>query len=271
MLQYFSLGELDIRAYDFFNSLSLYAAILFNLFLYRHKKGLLSAFSRVLLLKKGGSGLTVFVIVETVLFSWIQFSIGGRCNGFWARLLGVGGNYFGLLYFSPFIFLLICSFFRVNPLKQLDILTPSYSFALIFVKLACLLQGCCRGKVCDFGLYFVVRDRYEFPSQLLEMITAFLLTLVMLHLLYRQHTPGSIFPYYLISYSSIRFFTEFTRDGTIVFLGLQSYQIQCVAGVVLGIFELFLVKKYGQTWSDEYDRRQAKYIEKKLFQHQNAK
>lgn len=260
MLPHITVGTNEIELYSLFNSLALYAAIIFNLCLFRRKTEVISSYSKVWMLKKNETSVAKYVIIETVVLSFLQFRIGGLCNGMWASFFNLSGNYFGLLYWSPPIFLLVCWIARVNPLKQLDLFTPSYALALIFFKFACLMQGCCRGKVCEFGFYFVEREQYEFPSQLLEMLVAVVMLLALVYMLRHPHIPGSLFPRYLIMYSVTRFFTEFTRAGTIVFLGLQAYQIQCIAGIVLGVIELLLIKKHGQQWSDAYDQKQEEYI-----------
>jgi len=259
------VGPIEIGTYDLFNTLGLFAAIIFNLCLYHEKTKLLSAYTQIRLKADPKTIISAYVVLEIIILTFAQNYIGGIFNGFWAKLLsGGGGNYFGLLYLSIPFFCLFCVLLRVNPLKQLDLYTPSYAVTLIFVKIACFLHGCCHGKTWDLGLYYVVRGRYEFPAQLLEAAVALILAIILTRMLRKQRTPGTLFPIYLILYSSIRFFTEFTRTNDVVCMGLQLYQIQCIVGVLLGIVELKLAKKYGRKWSDAFDRKQEAYIQKKL-------
>lgn len=255
---------MEISLYDLFNRLGWAFAILFNLCLYRRKSGLLSTHSRLRLQKNPHASAARYIIAETILLTLAQLCTGGLCNVSWAAYLnGGGGNYFGLAYFAPPFFLLICMLARVNPLKQLDLFTPSYAVSLICYKAACLLHGCCQGKPWIHGLYFVNRKRFEFPSQFLEMVVAVLILFLLVRMIRRKPVPGSVFPTYLILYSGTRFFTEFTRDGEVVLMGLQLYQIQCIAGVLLGIIELLLIRKYGQRWSDSFEQKQEQYIQSK--------
>lgn len=261
MLPYLTIGSQEISLYDLFNTLGVIAAYLFNLFLYRRKSHVLSTYSRLWLQKHPKCSAAIFIVVETILLSYIQFYLGGFCNSNWAAFLNGGGaNYFGLVYFSPPLFLLVCMLLRINPLKQQDLITPSYAVALSFAKFACFLHGCCQGKPWIHGIYFVMRRRFEFPAQLLEMAVALVILYILIYKLRRPRIPGSMFPTYLILYSATRFFTEFTRDGDVVLLGLQTYQIQCVVGVLLGVIWLLVIKKYGQKWSDTFDRKQEEYL-----------
>lgn len=263
MLPKFYLGSLEITSYSFINGLALPAAILCNLFLLQYKYGLLSGYSQLLLRRAPTWCMRVLAILETVLVTCVMSFLGGQCNSFWAfSLWGGGANYFGLLYLSSPLVILVLLLLRINPLKQLDLYAPSYAVSLAIFKIACHFAGCCEGKECQFGFYNVSVEQYTFPAQLLEMAVALLMFFVLLRMIRKPHIPGTIFPVYMILYSVTRFFTEFTRAGDFIYFGLCAYQIQCLLGIWIGITWLLVTREYGQTLSDRFDRKNQAFVER---------
>ncbi len=199
---------------------------------------------------------TLFLIIESVLFAAIQMLPAGPINKAFGNALNTGGNYFGLLYFAPVVYFIIFALLGTNVVKQFDFMTPAFPLILIFAKLGCFSGGCCRGVEMENGIYNVASDMFEFPSQLLEAFVA--LALFIFFMYYRDKAkPGTMFPLYLTLYSSIRFFTEFTRCEKDIFYGLKLYQILCLIGTVLGLIYLLIAHKFGSRMYDWFERRQV--------------
>ena len=93
----------------------------------------------------------------------------------------------------------------------------------------------------ESGFYNPASQLKEFPAQLLEAGVAFLIFIFLLYFKNRL-SKGSVFPVYLIIYSTTRFFTEFTRCEPSVFMGLKIYQILCLVGIILGVIEYFIIR-----------------------------
>ena len=195
--------------------------------------------------------------MEIILISICQFGLSAFSNSMLAKItVGAGANYFGTALFSPFLLVLILMLMRVNPLKQLDLITPSYAISLVIFKIACFMHGCCEGKPTKFGLYYPYNHQYEFPSQLLECFVALVIFFILLRLARRpRRVPGLMFPTYLILYSSTRFITEFTRANEPVVWQLQPYHLYCLAGILLGILEWLVLAKYGTKLSAYFEKR----------------
>ena len=264
MLPKFYLGSLEISSYNFFNILAVPVSILCNLLLLRYQWDVQSGWLRLLLRKELLRRKKLLAVAETALVTVAVFGLGVLGNRFWAYALwGSGGNYFGLLYFSPLLVIPTLLLLRINPLKLLDRYAPSYAISLVFFKLACHFCGCCEGKEWKYGFYNVAVEQYTFPSQLLEMAVALVLFFVLLRMIRKPHIPGTIFPVYMLLYSGTRFFTEFTRAGDFIYFGLCAYQIQCLLGIWIGGTWLLIAREYGRKWSDAFDRKQEAYIQKK--------
>jgi len=190
-------------------------------------------------------GNTLFwAVIETLVISVFQYALVGILNTSFGDLVGTGANYYGLMFSSPILVLAACLLFGVNPLKQMDLIAPSFPFALIFVKISCFCTGCCGGIECDLGIYSEITGRTEFPIQLLESAVAMVLFVVLVFWADKIRT-GTVFPAYLMLYSGIRFLTEFLRHEPAILWGLKRYHFLCIAGLIVGAAEYAFVLKFG--------------------------
>lgn len=259
MCQQFFLGTLEIPTYELFNALAVLLAIIVNLSLHKRKLPLLSFCSKVYINQsKFSPRLCIFF--ETVIITVMMYSLGGICSTILsAHMEHYRANYYGVVMLSPFAVAALLWLVRINPLKQIDLFTPSYAIMLTGFKVACFMHGCCWGLPSPAGLYFPCRQRCELPSQLYEAAAAFIIFLILLLLLIknRPRTPGTLFPIYAILYSTTRFLTEFTRDDPVGLLGLREFQWFGILGTLVGVAELLLMLKYGQKISNYFDKKIA--------------
>lgn len=249
------LGSTGIEMYTLVGGLGWVFIFIYNFFMFSHKRNLLSNSSLSLikiasarnkksLFSKAGFWTTM----EIFIISCIQILPSAFFNVKVGNLLNTGANYFGLLYFIPFVLFAFFFFISVNPFKQTDLITPAYPIALIFVKLACFCDGCCGGFECEWGLvnyHYETGPQREFPTQLVEAGLALIIFLFLLW--YRKRAKeGTLFPTYLIIYSATRFFSEFTSNKPDILWHLKTYHILCIIGIILGVAELILVLKYSE-------------------------
>ena len=260
MYRYLSIGTLELSMYTLINMLAYLVAIVYNLTTYKQKGQLLSKFSHSRI-NQNKSSIKKCIIMESILISILQVEIGGLFSGLLAKITpGVVANYFGNVLISPFPLVLILILMGINPLRQLDLITPAYAIFLFISKIACFMHGCCEGIPTEFGLYFPYNEQYEFPSQLLEAFVALIIFIVLLCVARRSNrTPGLMFPLYLIMYSATRFFTEFTRANEPIIWKLQPYHLFCLIGIVLGILELLILALCGAKLDTFFEKRFEKF------------
>ncbi len=241
------LADTSIRMYDLLNYLSFAVLVIFNLTQIKTKKANLGNISILInsriLKSQSEVFLWIFATIELLLVSVFQGAFIGVVNEAFGDALGSGTNYFGTLFFGPIILFLWFFIVGVNPLKEMDLVTPAYSISLVIVKAACFCAGCCRGVECSWGLYYPENDAFMFPAQLLEALIA-LIIFIFLVVHRKKVKEGTLFPIYLIIYSAIRFFTEFTRIEEEVFWIFKLYHILCFVGILVGVLWLIIVKKY---------------------------
>lgn len=135
---------------------------------------------------------------------------------------------------SGFIFLRWKSIQNVRP--YLDLMTPLASFCYAFGRLACLLAGCCYGRVCD--LPWAIAGRH--PTQLYAFFWELGSLFILLGLEKRPLRPGNLFFSWLILHGTGRLLMEFYRDD---FRGAEwglsiSGWISCVL-ILVGALVLF--------------------------------
>lgn len=250
--------ELRTLAYDGLGAINLICFFIFNLMQFNKKKPFLGNGAKICvnyfyerkeknIFFKFLSHNSVWVVVELILFSLVQSASIMVFNVGFGNLLNTGGNYFGLLFFSPFVLLLLCFVLRVDPRKQIDLITPAFPLALIFAKIGCFGAGCCQGYALSTGIYNYKTGYTEFPLQLVEAGVALLLFIFLL-IWRRKAKPGTLFPIYFIVYSAIRFFTEFLSYRAQIVGPFNIYHILCIVGMIVGFIELLLVLEYGENF-----------------------
>ena len=180
---------------------------------------------------------------EICILFLVQCGFALFFNKLFNTIFDTGLNYFGTLFLVPPVILALCALVKIDPLAQLDLITPSFPLTLTVAKIACVPAGCCQGMVWEQGIYNPFSRQIEFPSPLLESGVALVL-FVVLFSFRKKFKKGTIFPVYLMAYSAIRFFTEFLRGEPNVLWGLKAYHFFCIVGVILGAAEYLAVLKY---------------------------
>lgn len=275
---YYELGTTGIIMYDLLNAVAFFAVLINNFSAFKEKKKMLSNTSlfciKIFSKKHPGHILSkngFWSTVEIIVFSVLQYIPAAFLNRKLGVILNTSSNYFGLIWFIPFIMFLLYYIVSINPFRQMDIITPAYPLALFFVKLGCFCNGCCGGFECSWGLmnyYDESKPIREFPAQLVEAALA--LAIFIFLLWYKKRAKeGTMFPVYLILYSATRFFSEFTRNDPNIFGLLKTYHILCIVGIIIGIVELILVHKYSQKIIPYFERQVFSWYkkDKKIIHH----
>ena len=276
---YPTLGNTGIGMYDLFNTIAIYLFYIYNFSNFKNKRSLLSNSSLAItesFSKRNKhsflSNTGLWACIEIAVISFAQFELLlGELHSLVANTFNTGSNYFGTLFFKPIILYLLFYIIAINPLKQMDLITPAFPLALVAVKLACFFHGCCAGFECSWGYYDQSDCKNLFPSQLVEAGLALLLFIFLLW--YRKKAKeGTLFPIYLILYSATRFFSEFTRIEKNILGPFKTYLFLCLAGIIIGVAELFIVLRYSEKIKTIYNRNPFPWIkEKNIIHHKNKK
>lgn len=186
-----------------------------------------------------------FAVASGILFA-ILFQALYDLKWEW-KLTFYGGLFGGVLGFLLTYFLIIKKDSTMKIDEVVKIAPPAITLAHALGRIGCFLDGCCYGKTTGTALdmYFPILGRSVLPTQLYESIFLFVLTGVLLFLVFKFDFKYT-FIVYLGSYSIWRFIIEFFRDdprgGFIPFVSpSQFWSILIWIGIVPLFF--FLKKK----------------------------
>lgn len=185
---------------------------------------------RLTLWKKLVVTLVSFVVAYfgVHLMSWIESgSFSGR-------------SFFGAYFIGPVCAFLLCLLLRVPRESRSDLLDlsgPCIVLTMGILKLACYIQGCCRGRV----LWTAANgDPVRFPSQLAECAFCVILAAVLLYLIWRGRHRGRVLIYTYIAYGVGRFLLNFLRDVQPFHGMLPSGNLWALLSVLIGVTALYV-------------------------------
>lgn len=264
-------------SYGFFNSIAVFAYIL-SLFLFiKEKRNALGLYSRYAVFYTSktvplvGKILKQILTVVELLIMAFATILATACTVPMGELVGTGYNYFGALFAFPVVWFIASIILRASPLKNIDITTMMLPVHLFFIKIACFCNGCCWGIPWEYGPY---NHHYDHPGNQVpvQAIEAFWAIPILIFLLiYRKKAkPGTLFPMYMILYSATRFCSEFFRREENVLWILKTYHLLCIAGVVIGLVLLLVVKFFGDKIQNLFEKPHRK-LDLKIAQYEEQK
>ena len=188
------------EAYSLFNSIASTLTLIASLFYFKIKRESISLFSKyvigVVSQKNNVAGkILEFLLVSAELLLMAEICLlSTLLNRPFGVLVGTGANYFAVLLLFPIFLFLVSILIMSNPIKQMDIVTLFLPFFLVFVKIACFLNGCCWGIPWEYGPYNYHYDHpgNQVPVQAIESF--FALVIFVFLLFYRKKAKvGTIF------------------------------------------------------------------------------
>jgi len=177
--------------------------------------------------------LTLSIALMGLLGTYIMFWIE---NGEW-----YGQSFFGAVLFYPVLLLPVAIIFRVQLLELLDYATPPGLALLAPFKLNCYMGGCCGGRVLIYDENGIPT---HFPSQLVELFVAIILTCIMLRLETIPKYKHKIYPMCLVLYGASRFILNWFRwEQEKNIIGLTAGSTWSLISCCIGLLWLWLSKK----------------------------
>jgi phosphatidylglycerol:prolipoprotein diacylglycerol transferase len=236
----FSFLHFDVHAAPAFAGLSSLAAYLYFRSQRNNLKLTLDDFWNLIL------ALMVGVFLGSVIIYAVLYGNGLADNIRFVRQAHVikGGSFFGVFWGAVAAAFLFCRIKKVDFAPVADVLGAATALGLVFMRMGCLLNGCCYGRPTQMPWGIVFRDRlsgipHEFlgvplhPSQIYEAAGA-LGIFLLLHfvVLCRRDgsrlKTGSAFLLFIASYALLRFGTDFLRasdPGMVRIGGLSTAQL----------------------------------------------
>lgn len=148
-----------------------------------------------------------------------------------------GTSFFGAILFIP-ILMLPALLLRVPFDTLMDLCAPAECLMLAFMKVDCLVSDCCIGQ-------YLPSLGFQFPSQIVEMITILVIMLILLQLEQKSQHRGTLYAYYLILYGVTRFILNWFRYGLTPFVWiLPAGNFWSIVAVILGLVWLAISVKH---------------------------
>jgi len=252
----FTIFGVDIDLYAIFIVVGIIACFIFTI-LAMKKSGYSSSASDTVIII--GILSIMFGLFFAMLFQAFYNLIAG--NGFvFEGMTFIGGLIGGVIAFIGIYFLYV---YAINPrLKEGNFLKSnmnkgiwylvriapiSITIAHGFGRIGCLFAGCCHGRPTDewYGVWSANANAKIVPLQLYEAIFLFILSAIMIVLLFKFHFKYNM-SVYLVSYGIWRFIIEYFRDdyrGDFI-PGLSPSQFWSILMVIGGIAFFFIYRYF---------------------------
>lgn len=170
-----------------------------------------------------------------------------------ARIFSFRGGfaYFGALAFSISALSIYAKAADRSFLALMDYIAPFLFLSQAFVRIGCLMAGCCYGMPTNshFGVVFkLVDNELRHPTQAYEATLLFAIFIIMIAV-YKKKSANSGFVFFLslFLYSSGRFFIEFLRiDSAPFFMNITLAQAFCIFLATGSVMALLYLPKRGQ-------------------------
>lgn len=147
-----------------------------------------------------------------------------------------GTSFFGAILFVP-VLMLPALLLRVPYGTLMALCAPAECLMLAFMKVDCLISDCCIGK------YLPALD-FQFPSQIVEMLTALVIMLILLQLERNPKNRNTLYAYYLLLYGATRFVLNWFRYGIKPFVWiLPAGNFWSIVAIVFGLLWLAVEAK----------------------------
>lgn len=209
----------------------------------------LMSIQRILIILSGTVGMFLLMLLRRNRFPQIKVwkyplisifltiaGVAGTMLLFFVETGRFGGtSFYGAVLFVPLL-MLPAMLLRISFRDLMDLCAPAECLMLTIMKIDCLTSGCCIGR-------YLPSLRFQFPSQIVEMITAFFIMLILLHLETKGNFRGKLYAWYMIIYGTARFALNWLRYGLTPFvLGLPAGNFWSVVAVVIGLVWLALLR-----------------------------
>jgi len=117
---------------------------------------------------------------------------------------------------------------KMPVLKIWDVAAPYLALGQAIARIGCFLNGCCYGKLFQWGVYFPGLRAVVHPTQLYLMWGSLIIFCILKRFQRKNAADGRVFVLYWILELIMRFFMDFIRvDNQPFWLGLSIYQLIC--------------------------------------------
>lgn len=156
--------------------------------------------------------------------------------------IAMGFQYFGTnnivkgFSFFPLIGMLVAKWFKLDWKRVMDFCAPAFPLLQCVAHIACNFAGCCCGYPMEGGVWNPMWNQYLFPIQLIESLVSLLIFIACLIYAKKQkyEVTGKVYPFFLVTFGTTRFFLEFLRCNQKLFWGISDLALWALLMVIVG-------------------------------------
>jgi len=171
---------------------------------------------------------------KIVAFALTVVPVGVFCAKLMRLIEGgtwVGYSFYGAVLFEPLIMIPLGLLIKIKPVEMLELGAPTGCLSLLFLKIQCLITGCCYGKI----LWYHDNGRpVRFPSQIIEMLVGLILLFVLMKIIQSEKHRRYVYAWFLLLYGSTRFFLNLLRDTEPFILGMSAGCFWSLIAIAIG-------------------------------------
>ena len=147
-----------------------------------------------------------------------------------------GRSYYGAVFLVPFMFIPVAKLMKIPYGEILYFCAPAECIMLAIMKHQCLLDGCCGGIIIGAT---PEGEAILFPSQIVELINAFLIMSVLMVMGILKKQTGKLYGWYLFIYGATRFVLNLFREDTSpLLMGLPAGNLWSLFAIAIGFLSI---------------------------------
>ena len=172
----------------------------------------------------------VCMVLAGIVSSYIMAFVE---SGHWG-----GRSFYGGVFLVPLFMYFVAKYLKIRYGELMDACAPAASFLLSAMKIQCLSDGCCYGR-----LFMTTQYAFRFPSQIVECLFAFILMIVMLAIIKKGDQRNLVCAWWLVIYGAGRFILNLLRETTPWIGPLPAGNVWSLLAIIIGIIVLVVNKR----------------------------
>lgn len=177
-------------------------------------------------------------IIASSVFLTISGVIGVYCMAFVESGYWGGRSFYGAIFLVPVLMHPVARFVKVPYGILLDVCAPAGCVMLSLLKVKCMIDGCCGGRMVSMG-----GKSFIFPSQKVECAVALVLMCLLLSMVISRRFQNKVYPLFMIIYGAVRFILNTFRTTKPWIFGLPAGNFWSLISLIIGAISLILIIK----------------------------
>lgn len=179
--------------------------------------------------------------VKLIIFTLISPIVGVICTAIMSYIESGsyrGTSFYGAIFLMPLYVLLFSIIFKIKFSELINLTSFLGMITSVVLKVRCYIYNCCGGRKINI---FIENEGYlTFPSQIVEMIFAFIVLIILLILYFKDKKRKDLYPIMMTIYGAGRFILNSYRRVTPILGNMAWGHVWSIVSVFVGLLWLFV-------------------------------